>query len=146
MTTYDPSNAKKGVLYPCHGISVMFNVGHDHRLHCSMTQRSADFFLGVPFNIASYALLVHLFCEVINNDVTYTGPRFTPGELMLSFGNVHIYENHYTQCIRQILREPKQFPKLEFTKKITSLTDITAEDIKIVDYQCYPGIIAKMVA
>ena len=146
MTTYDPSNAKKGVLYPCHGISIIFNVGHDYKLHCSMTQRSADFFLGVPFNIASYALLIHLFCEVINNDITYTGPKFIPGELMLSFGNVHIYENHYTQCIRQILREPKQFPKLEFTKKITSLTDIVLEDIKIVNYQRYPGIIAKMVA
>jgi len=146
MTSYDPTNAKKGVLYPCHGISILFNVSHDHKLHCMMTQRSADFFLGVPFNIASYALLVRLFCEVINNDDTYFGPKFTPGELVINMGNVHLYENHFSQAIRQVLREPKLFPELIFKKKIISLTEITSDDIEIKNYECYPGIIAPIVA
>lgn len=150
MTTYNPSVAHQGVLYPCHGLVVMWGVEvsdtGSYLLSCMMTQRSADSICGIPFNIASYGLLVHLFCEVLNNDVSYTGPRFEPGRLVINFGDVHIYESHRTQAIRQILREPYPFPKLSFNRQLTSLTDITYEDIKLTDYVNHPGILVKMVA
>lgn len=157
MTTYDPSVAKEGCLYPCHGISIIFNVHtglhsvgdaveNTYVLSCMMTQRSADMFLGIPFNIASYALLVHVICESINNDESYKGNRYVPGVLTMSLGDVHIYESHYTQCIRQILREPFPFPMLKINKKLKSITDFTFEDVELVEYKHHPIITAKMVA
>jgi dihydrofolate reductase/thymidylate synthase len=149
MTTYNPAVAKEGCLYPCHGIDVIFNVDVDvsankNNLSCMMTQRSADLFLGIPFNIASYGLLVYIFCEVINNDETYKGRKFTPGVLTINLGDVHVYEGHYTQCIRQILREPYSFPQLKINKTIKSVTDFSYEDLELVDYISYPPIQAKM--
>lgn len=155
MTTYNPTMAKEGCLYPCHGISILFNVhrGIDrvdgsttHVMSCMMTQRSADMFLGIPFNIASYALLVHILCEMINNDETYKGYKYTPGTLTMSLGNVHVYESHYTQCIRQIMREPYSFPQLKINKKIRTVKELCYEDIELVNYNSYPVIPAKMVA
>lgn len=151
MTTYNPKVAKEGVLVPCHGIDIIFNVEGDiftntNKLSCMMTQRSADLFLGVPFNIGSYGLLIYIFCEVINNDETYKGMKFVPGVLTINFGDVHVYESHYSQCIRQILREPYPFPQLKINKKITSVTDFSYEDLELVDYVSYPTIHAKMVA
>jgi len=146
MTTYNPAKAHEGVLYPCHGLSIIFNMDNNYRLSCMMTQRSADIVCGVPFNIASYALLVHLFCEVINNDPTYMGNKFTPGRLVMNFADVHIYENHHCQVVRQILREPFDFPMITFKRKLSVLTDFTLDDVIIQDYVSYPGIIAKMVA
>jgi len=150
MTTYNPSVAKEGCLYPCHGIDVIFNVEEDtitktNKLSCMMTQRSADLFLGVPFNIASYGLLVYIFCEVINNDDEYKGTKFLPGMLTINFGDVHVYESHYSQCVRQILREPFSFPQLKINKKNTKVTDFSYEDFELIDYICYPSITAKMV-
>lgn len=146
MTTYNPAVAKEGCLYPCHGVSILFNVENGHRLSCMMTQRSADTFLGVPFNISSYAMLICLLCEVINNDGNYKGPKFTPGRLIMNLGDVHIYEDHYSQVIRQILREPYNFPQLIFKRKVTELTDFKFEDLELIDYECYPNIPAKMIA
>jgi dihydrofolate reductase/thymidylate synthase len=150
MTTYNPGAAKQGCLYPCHGISIIFNVKktlhNTYALSCMMTQRSADMFLGIPFNIASYALLVHILCETINNDETYTGNRYTPGTLIMSLGDAHVYESHYSECIRQILREPYAFPQLKINRKIKSITDFVYEDIELENYMCYPTIKAKMVA
>lgn len=146
MTTYNPAKAHEGVLYPCHGLSIVFSVDKYHRLSCMMTQRSADIICGIPFNIASYALLIHLFCEVINNDTNYIGNKFTPGKLIINFADIHIYESHYSQSIRQILREPFDFPKIVFKRKLNVLTDFVFDDIIIQNYNCYPGIIAKMVA
>ncbi|QKF93754.1 bifunctional dihydrofolate reductase/thymidylate synthase [Fadolivirus algeromassiliense] len=146
MTTFNPAVAKQGVLYPCHGISILFNVEEGHKLSCMMTQRSADTFLGIPFNISSYAMLVHLFCEVINNDTEYKGPKFIPGRLIMNLGDVHVYENHHSEVIRQILREPYNFPQLIFKRKVTDLTDFKFEDMELIDYECYPNIPAKMIA
>ena len=149
MTTFNPAVAAEGVLYPCHGIVIMFNVqkmDDKFKLNCMMTQRSADAVCGIPFNIGSYALLVHLVCEVINNDVSYAGLKFIPGRLVMNFGDVHIYETHQTQAIRQILRDPYEFPRLTFRNRVTSLTNIKFEDIELLDYKCSPGIIAKMIA
>ena len=106
MTTYNPTQANQGVLFPCHGLTILFNVEEGHKLSCMMTQRSADYVCGVPFNIASYALMIHMICEVLNNDPTYTGPKFSPGRLIMNMGDVHVYEDHIMEARRQILREP----------------------------------------
>ena len=150
MTTYNPVVAKDGCLFPCHGIDVIFNVksalSGNFELNCMMTQRSADAFLGVPFNIASYALLLHFFCEVINNDDSYKGQKFMPGTLLMNFADIHIYESHYIQAVRQFLRHPYKFPHLKINRTVKSLTDFKYEDLELVGYKCYPGILAKMVA
>lgn len=146
MSTFNPAKAHEGVLYPCHGLSIIFNVDKHHRLSCMMTQRSADIFCGIPFNIASYALLVHLICEVINNDPDYNGSKFIPGKVIINMADVHAYEVHHTQVVRQILREQFAFPKISFARKLTELTDFTLNDVVIENYVSYPGIIAKMVA
>ncbi len=138
MTSFNPSQAKEGVLYPCHGIVIQFYVEDDNKLSCAMYQRSADLTCGIPFNIASYALLVHMFCEVLGN--------FKVGRLIISLGDVHIYEDHYSNVIRQILRDPYPFPKLVIKNKVKNLTDFKFEDFELVDYNTYPNINYKMVA
>ena len=82
----------------------------------------------------------------INNDLSYTGPKFSPGRLIMNLGDVHIYEDHYSEVIRQILREPYRFPQLIFKRKVSDLTDFKFEDLDLLDYECYPNISAKMVA
>jgi thymidylate synthase len=146
MTTFNPAQVTEGVLYPCHGISILFNVGPNHELSCMMTQRSVDTACGLPFNIVSYALLVHLFCQVINNDLNYLGPKFTPGKLIMNLGDTHIYKDHYSDIIRQVLREPHKFPQLKFNRQVTNLTDFKFTDMELVEYQSYPIIGFKMVA
>jgi len=146
MTTYNPAQVGQGVLYPCHGISIIFNVDATHHLSCMMTQRSVDTACGLPFNISSYALLVHLFCEIINNDVNYLGPKFSPGRLTMILGDTHIYEDHYSDIIRQLLREPYQFPQLGFKRKVMDLVDFKFEDLELIGYQTYPILNFKMIA
>ncbi|ARF11730.1 hypothetical protein Klosneuvirus_2_166 [Klosneuvirus KNV1] len=87
-----------------------------------------------------------MFCEVINNDPDYKGNKLIVGRLIINLGDVHIYQDHYTQCIRQILREPYNFGIIKFNRKITELTDFKFEDINLMDYSCYPNIPAKMIA
>lgn len=146
MTTYNPLQAHKGVLFPCHGIVTIFNVEDGHRLSCMMTQRSADYICGVPFNIASYALLIHMMCEVLNNDETYTGLKFSPGRLIMNLGDTHIYDEHLTAARRQLLRDPYVFPQLSFKRKLTSLTDVSFDDIVLSNYTSYPVLSVKMIA
>ncbi|MCJ7636329.1 MAG: thymidylate synthase, partial [Nitrososphaeraceae archaeon] len=151
MTSFSPFQAKEGVLYPCHSIVVQFyvessQVKNENRLSVAVFNRSQDFLLGNPFNLSMSALLVHMFSEVINNDPNYKGPRYTPGRLIMNLGDVHLYEDHYTEAIRQILRDPHQFPKLNIKRKVNELTDFKYEDLELVDYNCYPNIPAKMIA
>lgn len=141
-----PIQASQGVLFPCHGLTILFNVEEGHRLSCMMTQRSADYICGVPFNIASYALLIHMMCEVLNNDETYSGPKFSPGRLIMNLGDTHVYEEHLTAARRQLLREPYVFPQLSFKRKLTSLTDVTFDDIVLSNYTSYPVLPVKMIA
>ena len=144
MTTYSPSEANKGVLYPCHGLIVQWyvkEVNQINYLSCHMYQRSADAFLGVPFNISSYSLLTYLFCEILNND----NLKFKPDKLIISFGDIHIYEDHYKQIKEQINRKPYCFPKL-FIKNKKSLKDFEWSDIEIKNYKYHEKIIAKMIA
>jgi thymidylate synthase len=149
MTTYNPSQAFDGVLFPCHGICIMFNTTYisdnKYKLNVMMTQRSCDYFLGVPFNIASYALLVYMICDKLNHeeDRKY---EYIPGELIMNLGDTHIYEEHKVQAIRQLLRTPYEFPTLTFINHPKNIEDYKIEDIVIKDYKCHPGIIAKMIA
>jgi dihydrofolate reductase / thymidylate synthase len=150
MTTYSVPDAKKSVLYPCHGLTVQFYVNSDNNIDCQMYQRSADWFLGVPFNIASYALLLH----IIVNHVNYisTDKEYSVGKLKMIFGDYHLYETHIDQALEQLSRIPKKFPSLEIKKNITSIDTIffketlKYEDFILHDYKPYKSIKADMVA
>ncbi len=149
MTTYNPAQAKEGVLFPCHGISIQFNTepidGNHYKLNISQNQRSCDYFLGVPFNIASYALLNYMVCHVLNNDPECKY-KYEPGELIMFLGDYHIYKEHKVQAIRQIMRTPNKFPTLKFNRNVTNITDFSIEDIEICEYDSHPGILAEMIA
>ena len=149
MTTYVPHEASKGVLYPCHGLTVQWYVREFdgiNYLSCHMYQRSADMFLGVPFNISSYSLMCYMFCEVLNNDSSYNGKPFKPDKLVMSFGDLHIYETHYEQVSKQIERYPYRFPQIKFKRKLDNLEDFIWDDIEILNYNHHKGIKAEMVA
>ena len=148
MTTFNPEMASQGVLFPCHGITIMFHTNFitdtDLTLDIMQTQRSCDYFLGVPFNIASYSLLVYMLCHVINNDIDCKY-KYKPGKLVINLGDYHLYQQHLEQAKRQILRSPFEFPELVIKNTIFKLEDFKFEDIELVNYNCYPGIKAEMV-
>lgn len=116
-------------LPPCH-ILFQFYVG-DGKLSCHMYQRSADIFLGVPFNIASYSLLTMMMAQA-------TGLK--AGEFIHTFGDAHIYNNHIEQVRLQLTREPYALPKLEINPKIRNIFEFKYEDFKVVDYIAHPHI------
>jgi thymidylate synthase len=149
MTTYNPIQAEQGVLFPCHGISIQFNTelisDNQYKLNISQNQRSCDYFLGVPFNIASYALLNYMICHVLNND-SECKYKYTPGELIMFLGDYHIYKEHLVQARRQIMRTPKKFPTLKFKYNVLNIEDFTLDCIELIDYECYPTIQAEMIA
>jgi dihydrofolate reductase/thymidylate synthase len=153
MSTYNPAQASQGVLYPCHGIGIVFNTRLDetdlekntYYLNVMQLQRSCDYFLGVPFNIASYSLLVYMICEVLNNDVMCKY-KYKTGELTMSLGDYHLYETHYKEAKRQLIRTPNEFPTLSFNKKIYKMEDFTLQDINLSNYNCWPEIKAQMVS
>ena len=148
LTTYNPSMAKQGVLFPCHGVTIMFHTNfidnNNLTLDIMQTQRSCDYFLGVPFNIASYSLLVYMICHVLNNDESCQY-KYKPGKLVMNLGDYHLYEEHLQQAQRQILRTPLQFPQLNIKNKVFKLEDFKFDDIELINYQCYPGIKAEMI-
>ena len=149
LTTYDPSKVSESVLAPCHGIVTQFYVsnknGKDY-LNCKMYQRSVDVALGYPFNIASYALFVHLLCHV-------TG--YSPGNLIMTLGDTHIYESHINPLLKQLERIPLQQPNV-FIKnglqgnttedKILFLENLKAEDVVLENYYNWSKIKMEMVA
>lgn len=158
MTTYNPLQASEGVLFPCHGISIQFHVQEtngEYVVNLSQNQRSADYFLGLPFNIASYALLLELICHQLNGETNgetnggtngETNKKYIPGRVILFLGDYHIYESHRNQCVKQIMRYPMSFPQIKLNPKKTRLEDFELEDFEILNYNSYPGIIADMVA
>ena len=123
----------KAALPPCHAF-FQFYVS-DNKLSCQMYQRSADVFLGVPFNIASYALLTHMIAQVCEYDV---------GDFIHSFGDTHIYLNHLEQVDLQLTREPMKLPKLKLNPLVKKIEDFKYEDIEIIDYNSHPSISGKI--
>jgi thymidylate synthase len=120
-------------LPPCHAF-FQFYVA-DGKLSCQLYQRSADIFLGVPFNIASYALLTHMMAQQAGLDV---------GDFVWTGGDCHLYSNHLDQADLQLSREPFPLPKLVIKRKPESLFDYHFEDFEVVDYQSHPGIKAPV--
>jgi thymidylate synthase len=116
-------------LPPCH-ILFQFYVA-DGKLSCQLYQRSADIFLGVPFNIASYALLLKMMAQV-------TGLK--EGEFIHTLGDAHIYNNHIEQCQLQLSRKPKPLPEMKINPKIKNIFDFTFEDFELVGYESHPHI------
>lgn len=128
-------NAAAGLqaLPPCHTM-FQFHVA-DGRLSCQMYQRSADVFLGVPFNIASYALLTMMIAQVTD---------LQPGEFIHTFGDVHIYLNHMDQVNTQLARKPLPLPVMKLNPAKRDLFDFRYEDFELLDYQCHPAIRAPI--
>ncbi|GAB4222162.1 MAG: thymidylate synthase [Francisella sp.] len=123
----------KSALPPCHAM-FQFYVANN-QLSCMLTQRSADAFLGVPFNIASYALLTHMIAQQCNLDV---------GEFIWSGGDCHIYNNHIKQVNTQLSRKPFDLPKLKILRKPESIFDYKYEDFEFENYIYHPAIKAKI--
>jgi len=133
VTAWNPAEIDNMALPPCHAL-FQFYVAND-TLSCQLYQRSADFFLGVPFNIASYALLTHMVaqqCDLKAGDFVWTG------------GDVHLYSNHFDQAKLQLTREPLPLPTLSIRRKPSTIFEYQFEDFEILNYQAHPSIKAPI--
>ena len=133
LSAWNPAEIHAMALPPCHTL-IQFYVANQ-RLSLQLYQRSADIFLGVPFNIASYALLLMMVAQVTGYEV---------GEFVHTLGDAHIYQNHFEQIKLQLSREPKKRPILKLNPHVKSLFDFTFEDIELQDYHPHPAIKGKV--
>jgi thymidylate synthase len=133
ISAWNVAELGKMALMPCHAL-FQFYVA-DGRLSCQLYQRSADVFLGVPFNIASYALLTHMVAQ-------QTG--LIPGDFIWTGGDCHLYLNHHEQVEQQLSRDPMPLPKLSINRQPESITDYRYEDFEILDYEFHPHISAPV--
>lgn len=133
VSAWNVSELEKMALPPCHAF-FQFYVA-DGKLSCQLYQRSADIFLGVPFNIASYALLTMMMAQV-------TGLK--PGEFIHTLGDAHLYVNHLEQTKEQLSRKPYPRPSMLLNQSVSSLFDFTFEDFELINYQCHPHIKAPV--
>jgi thymidylate synthase len=129
VNAWNVSEISKMKLPPCHILFQFYVAGG--KLSCQLYQRSADLFLGVPFNIASYALLTHMVAQVCDLEV---------GEFIHTLGDAHIYSNHFDQVNLQLTREPLPLPTLKLNPDVKNIFDFTYEDIAIENYQSHPAI------
>jgi len=133
ITAWNPGELDLMALPPCHMMS-QFYVSNG-KLSCQMYQRSADMFLGIPFNIASYALFTHMLAQVCNLDV---------GELIITIGDAHIYNNHVDQVMEQLSRKPLPLPTLNLNSDVQVITDFEMSDIELAGYTSHEAIQAPM--
>lgn len=133
VVAFNPGEVDRMALPPCHAF-FQFYVANG-KLSCQLYQRSADIFLGVPFNIASYALLVHMVAQVCN---------LKAGEFIHTLGDAHIYLNHLEQVKTQLQRESKPLPKLLLNPEVKNIFDFKYEDIQIIGYDPHPTIKAEI--
>ena len=129
VSAWNVSDVDNMALPPCHCL-FQFYVA-DGKLSCQLYQRSADIFLGVPFNIASYALLTMMVAQVCDLE---------PGDFVHTFGDAHIYSNHIEQVNLQLTREPHALPKMKINPDVKSIFDFKFEDFELVDYNAHPHI------
>lgn len=129
VNAWNVGDIEKMALPPCHCL-FQFNVA-DGKLSCQLYQRSADVFLGVPFNIASYAILTMMIAKVCHLE---------PGEFIHTFGDVHIYQNHLEQVHLQLTREPRELPKMKINREVEDIFSFEYEDFELVDYNPHPHI------
>ena len=134
VSAWNPADVPRMALPPCHCL-FQFYVGAGNRLSCQLYQRSADLFLGVPFNIASYALLTHMVAQVTGH---------LPGEFIHTFGDLHLYLNHVDQARLQLTRAPRPRPRLQLNPAITDLFSFQFNDISIENYDPAPAIKAPI--
>lgn len=135
ISAWNPKEIDNMALPPCHTL-FQFHVNvNEKKLDCQLYQRSADLFLGVPFNIASYALLTFLISQVCN---------LKPGRFIHILGDAHIYENHFEQVKEQINRKPKRLPEIKINPKIKDLFKFKFEDIELVNYDSWPKLVGKV--
>lgn len=133
VTAWNPADLSKMALAPCHCL-FQFYVA-DGKLSCQLYQRSADIFLGVPFNIASYALLTMMMAQVTD---------LKPGEFVHTFGDAHLYLNHLEQADLQLSREPRPLPKMMINPAVASIFDFKYEDFELQGYDPHPHIKAPV--
>lgn len=133
VSAWNVADLPKMALMPCHAF-FQFYVA-DGKLSCQLYQRSADMFLGVPFNIASYAFLTHMIAQVCNLEV---------GDFIHTFGDAHIYSNHFEQVELQLSREPRPYPTLKINPEIKSIFDFTFSDFALEGYDPHPAIKAPV--
>lgn len=133
VTAWNPADIGSMALPPCHCL-FQFYVA-DGKLSCQLYQRSADVFLGVPFNIASYALLTMMMAQAVG---------LQPGEFVHTFGDTHLYSNHIDQSKLQLTREPRQFPKMKINPEKKDIFDFVFDDFELVDYDPHPHIKAAV--
>ena len=133
VSAWNPAELNQMALPPCHAFFQFF-VAND-RLSLQMYQRSCDMFLGVPFNIASYSLLLHMIAQVTNKE---------PYEFVHTLGDAHIYHNHFNQVKEQLTRKPLPLSQLKLNPKIKGIDDFKMEDIELINYKHHPSIKAPM--
>jgi thymidylate synthase len=133
VTAWNPADIERMALPPCHAL-FQFYVAQG-RLSCQLYQRSADVFLGVPFNIASYALLTLMMAQVTGLEA---------GDFVHTFGDVHIYSNHLEQVHLQLQRTPRTLPVMELNRSVTSIFDFVYDDFKLTGYDPCPAIKAEV--
>jgi len=139
VSAWNPAELPSMALAPCHCLFQFYvsagSAGEPQKLSCQLYQRSADVFLGLPFNIASYALLTTMVAHVTGLDL---------GDFVHSLGDAHLYENHLRQARLQLSRAPRRLPRLKLNPKIDSIFDFSYEDIILEDYEPHPAIPAAV--
>lgn len=135
ISAWNPPAISSMLLPPCHLLMQFYVSGDGKTLSLQLYQRSADIFLGVPFNIASYALLLHMMAHATNK---------IPGDFVMTLGDAHIYTNHFDQVNEQLSRKPLPLPKIRIKRAVNSITEIKYEDIELLDYVSHPSIKAPV--